>query len=41
MIVAADVTLVETVLIPAAKMEAINKPRNPTGNPLTIKYGNT
>ena len=40
-IVAAEVTLVDTVLIPAAKIEAINKPRSPTGNPLTMKYGNT
>jgi hypothetical protein len=30
-------TLVETVLIPAAKMAAISSPVIPTGKPFTIK----
>ena len=35
------VTLVAMVLIPAAKIEAISRPVNPTGNSLTIKNGKT
>ena len=39
--VAAEVTLVETVLMPAAKIEAMSNPRKPTGNSDTMKCGNT
>ncbi len=37
MIVAELVMLVATVLIPAAKMEAINNPVSPVGSACTIK----
>ena len=35
------VMLVAMVLMPAAKIEAINNPVNPTGSWFTIKNGNT
>lgn len=40
-IVAELLRLVETVLMPAANMDAIKSPVTPTGNPLTINQGNT
>ncbi len=39
--VAVLLMLVETVLIPAAKMAAISSPVIPRGNPVTMKCGNT
>ena len=38
--VAVPLMLVDTVLIPAAKTEAINSPVKPDGRPFTMKYGN-
>ena len=35
------VTLVATVLIPAAKIEAMSSPVSPTGSSFTMKNGNT
>ena len=39
--VAVLLILVETVLIPAAKMEAMSNPVTPAGNPFTINQGKT